>query len=194
MRRYQSWRKQLWWSHWYLMMLGSQPLSWRKLRLRKGSVHGRIQSTSQWKWLKSPNLGLFVKRFTISLLQQWVEWIQQLMSFFIVLVKKGKKKEKTFWAFFFCQKMVFQGSSKSGFLGEASIDFADFLTEAEPLTVSLPLKFANSGAVLNVNHSLFSSLYLMCIEKVERLLSKDVCVCWWMQITIERIQGANDSR
>lgn len=74
--------------------------------------------------------------------------------------------------------MVFQGSSKSGFLGEASIDFADFLTEAEPLTVSLPLKFANSGAVLNVNHSLFSSLYLMCIEKVERLLSKDVCVCW----------------
>uniref|UniRef100_A0A1J3FI41 C2 NT-type domain-containing protein n=1 Tax=Noccaea caerulescens TaxID=107243 RepID=A0A1J3FI41_NOCCA len=46
--------------------------------------------------------------------------------------------------------VVATGSSKSGFLGEASIDFADFLTEAEPLTVSLPLKFANSGAVLNV--------------------------------------------
>ncbi|KAJ0234986.1 hypothetical protein HA466_0270840 [Hirschfeldia incana] len=58
--------------------------------------------------------------------------------------------------------VVATGSSKSGFLGEASIDFADFLTEAEPLTVSLPLKFANSGAVLN--------------------------------ITIERIQGANDPR
>ncbi|CAN7122485.1 unnamed protein product [Brassica rapa subsp. narinosa] len=58
--------------------------------------------------------------------------------------------------------VVATGSSKSGFLGEASIDFADFLTEAEPLTVSLPLKFANSGAVLN--------------------------------ITIEKIQGANDPR
>lgn len=58
--------------------------------------------------------------------------------------------------------VVATGSSKSGFLGEASIDFADFLTESEPLTVSLPLKFANSGAVLN--------------------------------ITIEKIQGANDPR
>ncbi|CAN8302192.1 unnamed protein product [Cochlearia groenlandica] len=58
--------------------------------------------------------------------------------------------------------VVATGSSKSGFLGEASIDFADFLTEAEPLTVSLPLKFANSGSVLNV--------------------------------TIEKIQGANDLR
>ncbi|CAH2070250.1 unnamed protein product [Thlaspi arvense] len=46
--------------------------------------------------------------------------------------------------------VVATGNSKSGSLGEASIDFADFLTEAEPLTVSLPLKFANSGAVLNV--------------------------------------------
>ncbi|XP_010537184.1 PREDICTED: myosin-4-like [Tarenaya hassleriana] len=46
--------------------------------------------------------------------------------------------------------VVATGSSKSGFLGEASIDFADFLAEAEPLTVSLPLKFANSGAVLHV--------------------------------------------
>ncbi|XP_010521324.1 PREDICTED: myosin-7B [Tarenaya hassleriana] len=46
--------------------------------------------------------------------------------------------------------VVATGSSKSGFLGEASIDFADFVAEAEPLTVSLPLKFANSGAVLHV--------------------------------------------
>jgi len=43
-----------------------------------------------------------------------------------------------------------QGSSKSGFLGESSIDFADFAAETEPLTVSLPLKFANSGAILHV--------------------------------------------
>ncbi|QCD94838.1 hypothetical protein DEO72_LG5g2927 [Vigna unguiculata] len=40
-------------------------------------------------------------------------------------------------------------STKSGFLGESSIDFADFAAETEPLTVSLPLKFANSGAILH---------------------------------------------
>ncbi|KAH0893630.1 hypothetical protein HID58_056059, partial [Brassica napus] len=33
---------------------------------------------------------------------------------------------------------------------KASIDFAEFLTEADPLIVSLPLKFSNSGDVLNV--------------------------------------------
>ncbi|KAH0898815.1 hypothetical protein HID58_048383, partial [Brassica napus] len=42
------------------------------------------------------------------------------------------------------------GSSKLAFLGKASIDFAEFLTEGDPLIVSLPLKFSNSGAVLNV--------------------------------------------
>ncbi|KAE8733929.1 Myosin heavy chain-related protein, putative isoform 2 [Hibiscus syriacus] len=46
--------------------------------------------------------------------------------------------------------VVSNGSSKAGFLGEASIDFADFATEIEPVTVSLPLKFANSGAILHV--------------------------------------------
>lgn len=48
--------------------------------------------------------------------------------------------------------VLFQGSSKSGYLGEASIDFTDFATEAKPSTVSLPLKFANSGAVLHVTY------------------------------------------
>ncbi|KAL5069877.1 hypothetical protein RYX36_020764 [Vicia faba] len=46
--------------------------------------------------------------------------------------------------------IVSTGSSKSGYLGEASVDFADFLAETEPVTVSLPLKFANSGVVLHV--------------------------------------------
>ena len=46
---------------------------------------------------------------------------------------------------------LLQGSSKAGFLGEASIDFADFAAETEPITVSLPLKFANSGAILHVS-------------------------------------------
>ncbi|KAJ0043861.1 hypothetical protein Pint_17439 [Pistacia integerrima] len=58
--------------------------------------------------------------------------------------KTGKIYEKIY------HFVVSTGSSKSGFLGEASIDFADFAAETEPLTVSLPLKFANSGAILHV--------------------------------------------
>ncbi|KAK7279956.1 hypothetical protein RJT34_25018 [Clitoria ternatea] len=58
--------------------------------------------------------------------------------------KSGKLHEKIY------HFIVSTGSSKSGFLGEASIDFADFVAEIEPLTVSLPLKFANSGVVLHV--------------------------------------------
>ncbi|XP_061369541.1 uncharacterized protein LOC133312380 [Gastrolobium bilobum] len=58
--------------------------------------------------------------------------------------KSGKIHEKIY------HFIVSTGSSKSGFLGEASIDFADFVAETEPMTVSLPLKFANSGVVLHV--------------------------------------------
>ncbi|TXG70896.1 hypothetical protein EZV62_005831 [Acer yangbiense] len=58
--------------------------------------------------------------------------------------KTGKIKEKIY------HFIVSTGSSKSGSLGEASIDFADFAAETEPLTVTLPLKFANSGAILHV--------------------------------------------
>ncbi|KAM2281657.1 hypothetical protein ACFX1S_042225 [Malus domestica] len=59
-------------------------------------------------------------------------------------VKTGKLKEKIY------HFIVSNGSSKSGYLGEASIDFADIVAETEPLTVALPLKFANSGVVLHV--------------------------------------------
>ncbi|KAG4397913.1 hypothetical protein GLYMA_10G236100v4 [Glycine max] len=58
--------------------------------------------------------------------------------------KSGKVHEKIY------HFIVSTGSSKSGFLGEASIDFADFVAETEPMTISLPLKFANSGIVLHV--------------------------------------------
>ncbi|XP_020239866.2 early endosome antigen 1 isoform X2 [Cajanus cajan] len=58
--------------------------------------------------------------------------------------KSGKLQEKIY------HFVVSTGSSKSGFLGESSIDLADFAAETEPLTVSLPLKFANSGAILHV--------------------------------------------
>ncbi|KAJ6978241.1 golgin subfamily A member 4 [Populus alba x Populus x berolinensis] len=65
----------------------------------------------------------------------------------VILIKEpksGKLHEKIY------HFIVSSGSSKSGYLGEASIDFADFADETEPLSVSLPLKFANSGAVLHV--------------------------------------------
>ncbi|ESW24281.1 hypothetical protein PHAVU_004G116900 [Phaseolus vulgaris] len=63
---------------------------------------------------------------------------------FVRDAKSGKLQEKIY------HFLVSTGSSKSGFLGESSIDFADFAAETEPLTVSLPLKFANSGAILHV--------------------------------------------
>lgn len=62
----------------------------------------------------------------------------------IMETKTGKINEKIY------HFIVSTGSSKSGYLGEASIDFSDFVAETEPLTISLPLKFANSGAVLHV--------------------------------------------
>ncbi|KAK4280357.1 hypothetical protein QN277_011989 [Acacia crassicarpa] len=58
--------------------------------------------------------------------------------------KSGKIHEKIY------HFVVATGSSKSGYLGEASVDFADCIAQTEPLTVSLPLKFANSGAILHV--------------------------------------------
>ncbi|KAG7011499.1 hypothetical protein SDJN02_26405, partial [Cucurbita argyrosperma subsp. argyrosperma] len=66
-------------------------------------------------------------------------------------IKTGKINEKIY------HFVVSTGSSKSGFVGEASIDFADFEAETEPMTVSLPLKFANSGAILHVGSLYFSS-------------------------------------
>lgn len=47
--------------------------------------------------------------------------------------------------------ILWQGSSKTGILGEASINFADYEETTEPLTVSLPLQTLNSGAILHVS-------------------------------------------
>ncbi|CAL1371245.1 unnamed protein product [Linum trigynum] len=58
--------------------------------------------------------------------------------------KTGKLHEKIY------HFIVASGSAKKDYLGESSIDFADFADENEPMTVSLPLKFANSGAVLHI--------------------------------------------
>ncbi|KAA8539913.1 hypothetical protein F0562_026605 [Nyssa sinensis] len=42
------------------------------------------------------------------------------------------------------------GSSKAGILGEVSINFTDYIEATKPLTVSLPLRTSDSGAILQV--------------------------------------------
>lgn len=46
--------------------------------------------------------------------------------------------------------MSSQGSSKSGFLGEVGLDFADLVEATESLVVSLPLMPLETGAILHV--------------------------------------------
>ncbi|CAN1267430.1 hypothetical protein LINPERPRIM_LOCUS12822 [Linum perenne] len=63
---------------------------------------------------------------------------------FVREAKTGNLHEKIY------HFIVASGSAKKDYLGESSIDFADFAEEVEPVTISLPLKFANSGAVLHI--------------------------------------------
>ncbi|XVF12485.1 hypothetical protein REPUB_Repub08aG0122700 [Reevesia pubescens] len=84
--------------------------------------------------------------------------------------KTGKLSEKIY------HFVVSNGSSKAGFLGEASIDFADFAAETEPITVSLPLKFANSGSILHLHCHLVVKIH------------------GDPQVTIHKIEGAADQR
>ncbi|KAL5994439.1 hypothetical protein ACLOJK_024489 [Asimina triloba] len=58
--------------------------------------------------------------------------------------KTGKISEKIY------QFLVSTGNSKSGLLGEVSIDLADYFEPTRPSSISLPLKTSNSGTVLHV--------------------------------------------
>lgn len=58
--------------------------------------------------------------------------------------KTGKIREKFYYV------IVSTGSSKSGFLGEVSIDFADLAEATKPVNLTLPLQTSKSGAVLHV--------------------------------------------
>ncbi|XP_042505705.1 intracellular protein transport protein USO1-like isoform X2 [Macadamia integrifolia] len=58
--------------------------------------------------------------------------------------KSGKLNQKIY------QFLVSNGSSKSGLLGEVSLDFADYAEAIKPSSVSLPLKTSDTGAVLQV--------------------------------------------
>ncbi|XP_042036484.1 flagellar attachment zone protein 1-like [Salvia splendens] len=59
-------------------------------------------------------------------------------------VKSGRIREKFYYV------IVSTGSSKSGFLGEVSIDFADLADAYKPVNLTLPLQTSKSGAVLHV--------------------------------------------
>ncbi|CAK9159766.1 unnamed protein product [Ilex paraguariensis] len=59
--------------------------------------------------------------------------------------KTGRFKQKIY------HFIVSTGSSKSGFLGEVSLDFADYAEEIKPLIVSLPLEASNSSAILHIS-------------------------------------------
>ncbi|GFP82215.1 hypothetical protein PHJA_000364700 [Phtheirospermum japonicum] len=58
--------------------------------------------------------------------------------------KTGQIREKFYYV------IVSTGSSKSGFLGEVSIDFADLSEATKPLNLTLPLQTSKSGAILHV--------------------------------------------
>ncbi|KAL8543955.1 hypothetical protein ACS0TY_004487 [Phlomoides rotata] len=59
-------------------------------------------------------------------------------------IKSGRIREKFYYV------VVSTGSSKSGFLGEVSIDFADLAESAKPVNLTLPLQTSKSGAILHV--------------------------------------------
>ncbi|KAL8232564.1 hypothetical protein R6Q57_002342 [Mikania cordata] len=73
----------------------------------------------------------------------WAEPIYELVK----LVKHQKTetyKEKIYYF------NVQTGSSKSGFVGEVGVDFANFAETTEPFQLSLPLTTSSSGAILHV--------------------------------------------
>ncbi|KAK6155719.1 hypothetical protein DH2020_009967 [Rehmannia glutinosa] len=59
-------------------------------------------------------------------------------------IKTGRIREKFYYV------VVSTGSSKAGFLGEVSIDFADLSEATKPLNLTLPLQTSKSGAILHV--------------------------------------------
>jgi hypothetical protein len=73
---------------------------------------------------------------------------------FLQDVKTGKVNQRIYHLV-----MSTTGSTKSGVVGETSIDFADYVDAIKTCNVSLPLQNSNSKAMLHVS-SLFLSLSL----------------------------------
>ncbi|XP_042754477.1 uncharacterized protein LOC111901725 isoform X2 [Lactuca sativa] len=73
----------------------------------------------------------------------WEDPIYEMVK----LVKHQKTETYKEKIYFF---NVQTGSSKSGFIGEVGVDFANFAEATEPLQLSLPLTASDSGAILHV--------------------------------------------
>lgn len=79
--------------------------------------------------------------------------------------KMERYKEKIF------HFIVSTRSSKSGVLGENSIDLADLVEATKPLTLSLPLQTSNTGAILHVTiQKMQGDLDSRCTEESEALV------------------------
>ncbi|KAL2542063.1 Myosin heavy chain-related protein [Abeliophyllum distichum] len=79
--------------------------------------------------------------------------------------KMERFKEKIF------HFIVSTRSSKSGVLGENSIDLADLADATKPLTLSLPLQTSNTGAILHVTiQKMQGDLDSRCTEESEALV------------------------
>ncbi|XP_076956686.1 uncharacterized protein LOC143631962 [Bidens hawaiensis] len=73
----------------------------------------------------------------------WEEQVYEMVK----LVKDQKTEAYKNKIYYFS---VETGSSKSGFVGEVGVDFANFVDIAEPIQLSLPLTTSDNGAILHV--------------------------------------------
>lgn len=74
---------------------------------------------------------------------QWSEAVSESVHF--LQEDASKELEEKLFKF-----VVSMGSARSGILGEAIINLADYLSSKYPVSISLPLKKCNQGTILNV--------------------------------------------
>lgn len=67
---------------------------------------------------------------------------------------------------------LLQGAAKSGFVGEASVDFAGYAEATKASSVALPLKNSSIGAILHVSLPSALSVSSFCLLIELRLLRK----------------------
>lgn len=78
-----------------------------------------------------------------------------------------------------------QGSSKAGYLGETSIDFAEFAEATNAFIVSLPLDASDSGPLLHV------SLFCFSCNSCDLVANGDGIILWgcfWLVYTSQKIK------
>ncbi|KAK9103309.1 hypothetical protein Sjap_020563 [Stephania japonica] len=102
--------------------------------------------------------------------------------------KSGKVNEKIY------KFIASNASSKASFLGEASIDLADYIETIKPLTVSLPLKASNSGAILHVTiQRIQEALDHRDVEENEDVTPRSKERSLWSHFSTEK-NGNSDSK